>query len=341
MTHLPFGLQPCFGVLKIIFLRISMSPYLTFLETVPENILLNVQDLKLNIQSSNCNKEIESLLSRTVLMGGKRLRPLLTHLVGKLFELDVELVDPYAKAIELVHAASLSHDDVIDNATQRRGAPSINIEGSNKMAILAGDYLLADVIVNLSNRGNLPLVGEMAKVIQDLSEGEWLQDDASRNRDYSRELIEKIALKKTASVMTYCCLAPAILAEASIEVQGYSRDFGKHLGLAFQLMDDTLDLSDGAKKDVLLDLKNGVVNSVIYEWLLLNPAIHEKYKNGESLEALWDASDIETAITLVQEKAFSHLVQAKNALDKMTEGKALDAKVPLEKILFYLGRREF
>jgi len=335
-------------VLKVGFLRISMNPYLTFLETVPESILFNVQDLKLNIESSSCNKEIEGLLARTVLLGGKRLRPLLMHLVGSMFRLEVGAVDPYAKAVELVHAASLSHDDVIDNATQRRGEPSINIEGSNKMAILAGDYLLADVIVNLSNRGNLPLLSEMAQVIQDLAEGEWLQDDAAKNHKYTRELIERIALKKTASVMTYCCLAPAILANATAELQGLARDFGKHLGLAFQLMDDTLDLSDGSKKDVLLDLKNGVVNSVIFEWLLLNPPIHEKYKNGESLEALWDGHEIENAINLVQERAFGHLVQAKSSLDKMVEDLMVfdpvgveKAKIPLEKILFYLGRREF
>ena len=322
-----------------------MSPYLTFLETVPENILSNVQDLKLNNQSESCNREIEDLLSRTVLMGGKRLRPLLTQLVGRLFGLEMEAVAPYAKAVELVHAASLSHDDVIDNATQRRGAPSINIEGSNKMAILAGDYLLADVIVNLSNRGNLPLVSEMAKVIQDLSEGEWLQDDAAKNHKYSRELIEEIALKKTASVMTYCCLAPSILANAPEELQNLSRDFGKHLGLAFQMMDDTLDLSDGAKKDVLLDLKNGVVNSVIYEWLLLNPEIHEKYKNGESLEMLWDGNEKEKVIALVQDRAFGHLFEAKSSLEKIVESldneNAHTAKIPLERILFYLGRREF
>jgi len=322
-----------------------MSPFLTFLETVPESILANVQNLKLNIHSPNCNREIEELLSRTVLMGGKRLRPLLTHLVGRLFNLEVTTVDPYAKAIELVHAASLSHDDVIDNATQRRGGPSINIEGSNKMAILAGDYLLADVIVNLSKMGNLQLVEEMAKVIQDLSEGEWIQDDTSKNRNYTREIIEKIALKKTASVMTYCCIAPAILAGAPGEVQDLCKSFGTHLGLAFQLMDDTLDLSDNSKKDVLLDLKNGVVNSVIYEWFLLNPISHEKYKNGEALESLWDGQDIESAISLVQERAFGHLKEAKSSLEQIVScynsEEVQKAKVPLERILFYLGRREF
>ncbi|RLA62930.1 MAG: hypothetical protein DRQ88_08615 [Epsilonproteobacteria bacterium] len=325
-----------------------MGPYINFLETVPENILSNVQDLKLNIELDNCNREIEGLLSRTVLDGGKRLRPMLTHLMGRLFGLEVSLVDPYAKAVEMVHAASLSHDDVIDNATQRRGEPSINIEGSNKMAVLAGDYLLADVIVSLSNRGNLQLVGEMAKVIQDLSEGEWIQDSAAKKRNYTRDLIEKIALKKTASVMTYCCLAPAILAKAPQELQDLAVSFGRNLGIAFQLMDDTLDLSDYSKKDVLLDLKNGVVNSVIYEWLLFNPVLHEQYKNGESLENLWNGKDIERSIAIVQERAFGHLLQAKNSLDTIVDSLTVfdregvkAAKLPLEKILFYLGRREF
>lgn len=313
------------------------------MDSVPSEIIGQIKNIDLQITSENCNEEINKLLQKTVLFGGKRLRPLLTHLMGNLFGLSVEKVAPYARAIEMVHAASLSHDDVIDNASQRRGIKSINVEGSNKMAILAGDYLLAQVIVDLSARNNLFLVQEMASVIKDLAEGEWIQDGVLKSRNYSRELIETIALKKTASVMTYCAVAPAVLANVAPEVISYCRDFGKNLGLAFQLMDDTLDLSDQSQKDVLLDLKNGVVNSVIYEWLLFNPSAYERYKNGDPLESLWNGSDLKEAINLVQERALGHLVEAKNSLVKISEiiGAPNNALIPLEKIIFYLGRREF
>src|SRR5690606_31879505 len=123
-----------------------------------------------------------------VLLGGKRLRPLLTYLCGNFFGVKADALDVYAKAIEMVHAASLSHDDVVDGANTRRGKPSINAESSNKQAVLAGDYLLADVIVELTKQGDLTLVQEMSYVIQALAEGEWIQLDAAASRQYTREL---------------------------------------------------------------------------------------------------------------------------------------------------------
>ena len=321
-----------------------MKIYSSFMDSVPSEIIGEIKNIDLRISSKNCNQEINKLLQKTVLFGGKRLRPLLTHLFGNLFGLPVEKVVPYANAIEMVHAASLSHDDVIDNATKRRGVKSINIEGSNKMAILAGDYLLAEVIVGLSSRNNLVLVQEMASVIKDLAEGEWIQDDALKSRLYTREIIETIALKKTASVMTYCSVAPAILANSSSEVINLSREFGKNLGLAFQLMDDTLDLSGQSKKDILLDLKNGVVNSVIYEWLLFNPSIHKRYKNGELLESLWDGKEFKEEVSLVKDRAHKHLDDARDCLISISErieGTGVkSALVPLEKIILYLEARE-
>lgn len=97
-----------------------------FLDSLPKEILNRTNDLNLNIQSSNCHEAIDSILNKTVLRGGKRLRPLLTFLMGNLFQVDFDLLTPFARSTELVHAASLSHDDVIDNATQRRGVKSMN-----------------------------------------------------------------------------------------------------------------------------------------------------------------------------------------------------------------------
>ena len=168
-----------------------------FLNLMPKGVLSAVGEIDLNIPSTTCKKEINDLLQRTVLVGGKRLRPLLTHLVGDLFQLDTLVVAPYARAVELVHAASLSHDDVIDNATMRRGLPSINIVASNKKAVLAGDTLLSSVIVDLTEAGHLSLVREMSYVIRDLSEGEWIQADLILSRDYTKSSIREIAMKKT------------------------------------------------------------------------------------------------------------------------------------------------
>jgi len=218
---------------------------------------------------------------------------------------------------ELVHAASLSHDDVIDNATLRRGNPSINILSSNKKAVLAGDYLLSSVIVDLCNAGNLQLVSEMSLVIKDLSEGEWLQLDLIESREYTRELIKEIAIKKTSSVMSYCCLAPAIFAELSSDIQSLARDFGMNLGLAFQLIDDTLDFSGDSLKDQALDLRNGIVNAVVFELLDDHDQLMLRFKEGEDLSELLLNQDMTKYVGIISNLSSHYLQQAHNCLKQI------------------------
>lgn len=322
-----------------------------FLTSIPAELLGRVQGLEMKTSSENCNRSINQLLQRTVLLGGKRLRPLLTYLCGNFFGVAPERLDVYAKAIEMVHAASLSHDDVVDGASTRRGKPSINAESSNKHAVLAGDYLLADVIVELTKQGNLELVKEMSLVIQALAEGEWLQLDAAQSRQYSRELIAEVANKKTASVMSWCAVAPAIVAQMPLAVINYARDFGYHLGLAFQQMDDTLDFSGNSKKDHLLDLENGVINAVLYEWLELNPELKTRFLAGESAVTLWHEKNLDKAVSIVEQRAHDHLDKCLNLIDIMAKeipqhsqlnGAQIEkAKEPLIEIVHYLGRRTF
>lgn len=288
-----------------------------FLESLPTQVLDRSKNLDLRIRSLNAHAAIDDVLSRTVLKGGKRLRPLLTYLVANLFKVNLDEITPFARATELVHAASLSHDDVIDNATIRRGAPSINILASNKKAVLAGDYLLSSVIVDLSSTGELELVKEMSLVIKDLSEGEWLQLDLIASREYSRELIREIALKKTSSVMSYCTVAPSIYAKMPKEVQRLSRQFGLSLGLAFQLIDDTLDYSGDSLKDQELDLKNGIVNAVVFELLSVRPDLMKRFKEGEDLTGLLESVEITPFVNQISQEAHGHLEEARLALNAL------------------------
>jgi geranylgeranyl pyrophosphate synthase len=317
------------------------------LKSFPPDILQALGDLDLNVSSKNCNNDINSLLQRTVLLGGKRLRPLLIHLMGRLFGQSIVDIRPYAQAIEMVHAASLAHDDVVDNATLRRGRDSINIASSNKRAILAGDYLLADVIISLTQKGNLGVVNEMSKVIKDLSEGEWIQLDAAEDRQYTKSLIESIAFKKTASVMSWCCITPAMLAGMPEGIVKYSKKFGENIGLAFQLMDDTLDFSGMSRKDFQLDLENGLVNSVLFEWLELNPKEKELYLAGADLKTVWHCENLDTAIQIVEKQAKDLLREAKDILTIITKevpgnnDESTTAKASLEQIIEYIAKRKY
>jgi geranylgeranyl pyrophosphate synthase len=313
----------------------------TFINSLSPQVLEKIQTLNLDVRSENCHDAINELLQKTVLKGGKRLRPLLTYLMADLFGVSLDKTTPYAESIEKVHAASLAHDDVIDGATVRRGLPSINIEGSNKKAILAGDYLLANVIVQLTNEGNLKLVQEMAKVIEELALGEWLQWDASRGREYSEQIIEEIALHKTSSVMRYCCVAPAILAELPDALVNYTKKFGEHLGLAFQLIDDTLDFSQNSKKDQGIDLHNGQVNMVIYEWLKMNPDYLAEYKSGTSLQAIWTQRApcyLKDAISNVKQMAKKHLEKSKEYLEILQAELPTDQKESFDKGLPHIQK---
>ena len=288
-----------------------------FLDSLPSEVRLKSSHLDLKIRSVNAHSAIDHVLSQTVLNGGKRLRPLLTFLMSNLFRVDLESVTPFARATELVHAASLSHDDVIDNATIRRGAPSINILASNKKAVLAGDYLLSSVIVDLSATGHLDLVKAMSLVIKDLSEGEWLQLDLIESRNYTRELIREIAAKKTSSVMSYCSYAPAVLAKMPEAILEHAKNFGKSLGLAFQLIDDTLDYSENSLKDQELDLKNGIVNSVVFELLLERNDLMNRFKNGEDLTGLLLNTNIVPYVEKISQEAMAHLEEARKHLSEI------------------------
>ncbi len=293
-----------------------------FLSSIPSGLLERSKMMSYQLDSELGKPAVDELLSRSVLSGGKRLRPLLTYVMGNLFALESERLDPFARAIEMVHAASLAHDDVVDEASTRRGAPSINALAGNKKAVLAGDFLLADVIVGLTQTGELRLVQEMAMVIQELALGEWLQWDASHNRQYTAQIIEEIALKKTSSVMSWCAVAPAILARLSADEISLARKFGKHLGLAFQQIDDTLDFAGDGLKDQHLDLKNGIVNSVIYNWFEKNPLQYKRFQSGSDLELIYlemTSDSLTKSVDEVKDIALRNLETANESLEEIKE----------------------
>ncbi len=321
-----------------------------FFASVPEHIVASLGGLSMNIPSEHANREINQLLQNSVLSGGKRLRPLLTYLAGDLYGVAQSDLHVLARSIEQVHAASLAHDDVVDGASTRRGRLSINAQSSNKHAVLGGDYLLAHVIVELTKLGNLDLVGEMAQVIHELAEGEWLQLEAALKRNYSRDVISQVADKKTASVMSWCFVAPAIRAQLPSSIVYQSRTLGRHLGQAFQLMDDVLDFSETSQKDPFLDMENGLANAVIYEWLEAHPQEHARYRQGEALKGVWSLEGLPKALSLVESRAQDHLQQARELLAQIQKELAalgrssseLELKAaPLAMAIDFIGKRTY
>lgn len=212
--------------------------------------------------------EVADLLTQTVLCGGKRFRPALCFLWGRFLGHSLKDLAPYARAAEWVHAATLAHDDVIDESRLRRRRRTLNARASNARAVLAGDLLLSRVMRELATLGHLRLIQELAMTIESLVEGEWLQLEA-RGHWVDRTHLETVAFKKTASLMVWSSAVGAWLMPDSVahrqvvleSVKGYAES----LGLAFQMVDDVLDYQGGGEKPFAQDLKEGLVNFVTLE----------------------------------------------------------------------------
>ena len=184
---------------------------------------------------------------------GKRLRPVLVLLGAKLFGEINEQTLRAATFVEMVHSATLIHDDVVDNAEQRRDKASVKAQFGNLSAVLAGDYLLAKAILLISQPGDYVILQEMLHTAATMSEGELMQD-ASFGRPDGRpnDGYLDIITRKTAMLMRSCCVAGALSVDASAEQVQHIADFGLNFGILFQLRDDLLDGENTEQAKALL-----------------------------------------------------------------------------------------
>lgn len=172
---------------------------------------------------------------------GKQMRPLLVFLTARLNGEINESTYHAASLIELMHTASLVHDDVVDDSNMRRGFFSINALWKNKIAVLFGDYLLAKGLLLAVNKNEFELLKIVSKAVEEMSEGELIQIEKARKLDIDEETYFEIIRKKTAALMVACTTAGTY----SVGVNGNSleqmRLFGEYLGIAFQIRDDLFD----------------------------------------------------------------------------------------------------
>lgn len=196
--------------------------------------------------------------------GGKGFRAKLIRMMSESMSLPPRTEHLLAQTIEFIHNSSLLHDDLIDRSILRRGKPAAWHKYTPEYAVLAGDYLLARVMVNLSHFGNIKLVQYTAEVISDLLEGEWLQDSVIGDFFISVEQLDRIHNLKTASLFKWCMRAPFIAQENyNPELHQTLEEMGTLLGQLFQRSDDLLDydVRNFEGKAILGDLKSGYLNS--------------------------------------------------------------------------------
>lgn len=194
---------------------------------------------------------------------GKGFRGSLVTEVASFLSLSIKEKRLLAQTIEFIHNSSLLHDDLIDQAPLRRGKTAIWKEFGAEYAVLAGDYLLARVMVNLSRQGHIKLVQVTSEAISQLLEGEWLQDSIRFSSDVSDDLMQKIHELKTSSLFSWCLTAPYVYKNYPDAIIKSLFEIGKNMGLLLQRSDDLLDFNirNFEGKTSYTDLKAGFLNS--------------------------------------------------------------------------------
>ncbi len=217
--------------------------------------------------------------------GGKRFRPLLCLLVARLFGYRGDRHVPMAVVVEFIHTASLLHDDVVDSASERRGAPSANGVWGNQASVLVGDYLFSRAFQMMVRDGDLAMLDLMANVTNALAEGEVLQLSRTFHLEMTEAECLEVIERKTAVLFRAAAEVGAHVAGADADTVAAMADYGMCLGVAFQLMDDALDyLVDAAQagKPVGHDLEEGKITL---------PLIHAMAQDAELARAVAEIAE--------------------------------------------------
>jgi octaprenyl-diphosphate synthase len=216
------------------------------LEDIKAPIAREMEDFEQKFRSSMKTRVLllDKIMGYIVKRKGKQMRPMFVFLsagtCGKIHDSTFR----GAALIELLHTATLVHDDVVDEADYRRGFFSINALWKNKIAVLVGDFLLSrGLILSVENK-DFNLLSIVTEAVKEMSEGELLQIEKSRKLDITEEVYYEIIRQKTASLIASCCAVGASSSGASDEVVKLMRQFGEKIGMAFQIKDDLFDYGE-------------------------------------------------------------------------------------------------
>ncbi len=240
---------------------------------------------------------LSKLLEHSLKSGGKRIRPALVLLSGKFYNYDLSYLLPVATAIEILHTATLVHDDAIDNSLVRRGRPTINKVWGEDKAILLGDYLLAKAEELVADTQNLRVIKLFAQTLMAISSGELNQAFSAFNLEQTRQQYLQRISSKTASLLSLVTESGAILSQAPEKSVEALKGYGYNLGIAFQIVDDILDFigtEEEMGKPIGLDLAQGTLT--LPAILLL-----ERYPEDNPVRRLFQNEDRQRNIELAME----------------------------------------
>ncbi|KAK8288321.1 hypothetical protein V6Z12_D07G118800 [Gossypium hirsutum] len=274
---------------------------------------------------------------------GKRFRPTVLLLMATALDVHIPELSPpgigdtlptdlrtrqqrIAEITEMIHVASLLHDDVLDDADTRRGVGSLNAVMGNKLAVLAGDFLLSRACLTLASLKNTEVVTLIATVIENLVTGETMQLTTASNKRFSMEYYMQKTYNKTASLISNSCKSVALLAGHTAEIAMLAFEYGKNLGLAFQLIDDVLDFtgtSASLGKGSLSDIRHGIITAPILfameEYPQLRAVVDKGFDNPANVDIALEYLGKSRGIERTKELAMKHANLAAAAIDSLPQ----------------------
>jgi len=291
---------------------------------------------------------VDQVMRYMVKRKGKQMRPILVFLTAKMLGKVQESTFIGASLIELMHTATLVHDDVVDDADMRRGFFSINALWKNKIAVLIGDYMLSRVLLLAVDTKEYDLLGEVSKAVKSMSEGELLQIEKARKLDITEEVYYEVIQQKTAVLIETCCVVGAQSAGASVVDQEKLRRFGKELGLAFQIKDDLFDLEkvnftgkptgiDIKEQKMTLPLINALSTANAAKRKEIIRIIKKHNDRPKKVQEVVDFVNQSGGLEYARLKMEMHL---ENARELLSEFPSSVERSALEELIIYTGKRK-
>ena len=298
--------------------------------------------------TSNVTPVISELSNHLINAGGKRLRPLLTLAASDLCNYSGASHIKLAAAIEFIHTATLLHDDVVDESFQRRGKPTANILWDNQSSVLVGDYLFSKSFQLMVETDSLKVLSILADASSTISEGEILQLSAVKNIKTDESAYFKIIEGKTAALFAAATEVGAVISNVERKKADALANFGKALGISFQITDDLLDYVGSEEvlgKNIGDDFKEGKVTLPLIKAISKSSKEEKRFWKEVINKGMQKSSDLEHALLLMRQhdvfdetrsEAIKWSKKARNYLDIFPESKT---KVILQELTYFVVER--
>ena len=291
---------------------------------------------------------LDKIMHYIIKRKGKQMRPMFVFLCAKLFGETKESAYTAASLIELLHTATLVHDDVIDESNFRRGVFSINALWKNKISVLVGDFLLSRGLLLAVEKNEFELLKIVSHAVKDMSEGELLQIEKTRKLNITEEVYFEIIRKKTAALISACCAAGASSSKTNSENISQMKIFGEKVGIAFQIKDDLFDYTqspligkptglDIREKKMTLPLIHTLNQVNKKEKSFIINTIKNDSKNSKKVEQIINLVKENKGLEFAENKMNEYYSESIKILEKFDDNEAKDS---LKKLVEFVVKRK-